>query len=136
MEQGDLQPRIRVEECGNQLSDVRPDPPGSGVEELVDVERNRRHRCSGCRAASTHVTPSSPTVAACSVAGWMSSRSPGSKATSPSRVWNTTLPDAQYRTLWYSWACHPYVSPGPLDHHRMSLRPSWRNRAPRSSWLG
>ena len=51
-------------------------------------------------AASTQRHPDGPTVAACSVPGSTSRRSPASSAWSPSRVWKTMLPSTQYRTLW------------------------------------
>src|SRR5919106_1600773 len=136
MEQRDLESRVSFEESRNQLFDVRADAARSRIEELVDVERDRRHRYSWWRDASTHVTPSGPTVAAWSVAGGTSSLSPGPRAISPVLVWNTMLPEAQYRTLWYSWACHPYSSLGAFDHHRGFVRPSSRSRASRFSWLG
>ena len=81
MKREDLERRVLPREGRGELAHVGSDPAGDGEEELIHVERHGRHL-----DASTHAQPAGPTVAACSVAGGRSRRSPRSNATSPRRV--------------------------------------------------
>src|SRR6185436_943608 len=116
-----LQRGIAPRERGHQVPDVGPHAARHVEEQLVDV-RGDPHR-----EASTHVQPSGPTVAACSVPGSMSRRSPGPSSTSPPSRWNVIEPSRQNSTLWKSWACGPYASPGPLPHDLGAEHPSALN---------
>ena len=127
VEERHLQRRIASRERGHQVPDVGPDAARHREEQLVDVCGHPH------RDASTHEQPFGPTIAACSVPGSMSRRSPGLSSTSPPSRWNVIEPSRQNSTLWKPWACGPYSSPGPLPHDLGAEHPSARKASSAAS---
>jgi len=94
MEQADVEGGIPPGHRRNEVSDVGPDPTWGVEPQLIDVDGDARHL-----GASTHSTPIGPTVAACSVRGAKSSRSPAPISMSPLLVWKMIEPVRQNSTL-------------------------------------